>query len=269
MFRYVAFVDEVLMDIERYVGSHRPCRGGGLLGPVGQPVITAFLDDPGATADESSFLPSPALREALSEWESRDPLLELKGVVHSHPGGSSYPSVTDTLAVADNMSLVPWLGRFVHPIVTQQSRRREGHELVLPSALMSVYISEPRPDGTVTVLPAQVHMLPIARDARRLATVLDGQLLPLGTVDVQGVVYVSAVVRLPGVELRLLFSPQYPFQAPIVLGRVRESFDRSGRTLPRSLAAAFRPRGITTLALTWDLSVPEEVRLERAFSAGV
>src|SRR3954470_15587309 len=118
MFRSVVFVDDVLADIERDVAAHQPERGGALLGPVGQPVISRFLPDPQAVTSDITYQPSRALQLAVTQAERSDRNVELKGMLHSHPGGMDHPSSGDRIAIADSLHGAPWLGRFVSPIVT-------------------------------------------------------------------------------------------------------------------------------------------------------
>jgi hypothetical protein len=242
--RLVMIVDVVLDTIEREVSANPPERGGGLLGPIGLPVITAFLPDPHAPPAEVAFRASPAFLRALAAIDNVDSNLELKGILHSRPGTMSCPSGGDTIAFADSLRLAPRLSYYVNPIVTRQYRRPERHELLLPSGIMSVYVSERVTSGRVQAHPAQARVLPIGRDITRLAAVLGGEASPLGTVNVDGMVYVSAAIELGDRELKLLFAPMYPFQPPIALVR--------------------RGSGIVPKPISWDLTVPEQARLESA-----
>jgi len=64
MDRFVVFTDDVLDEIERTVAAHRPERGGALLGPVGQPVVTQFLHDTAAATSGSTDRKSTRLNSS-------------------------------------------------------------------------------------------------------------------------------------------------------------------------------------------------------------
>ena len=256
--RAVVIVDEVLDTVEREIASYPPGRGGGLVGPIGLPVITAFVPDP-QVATGAAFRASSAFREALTMIQNADANIEFKGILHSSPRATSNPSGDGVNVFADSLRLAPWFGRYVNPIVTHQYRRPERHEVLLPSGIMSVYVSERIAVGRAGVYPAQVQVLPIGRDVTRLAVVLGGRVSPLGTVDVDGMVFVSYVVQAGGFELNLLFAPTYPFQSPIVLVESGSAAARSG--LPITTMPDHR---IISIPISWDLAVPERSRLEYA-----
>ncbi len=266
MFRYVAIVDNVLEDIERDVAAHPPERGGALLGPVGLAVVTRFVYDPQATTSGSTFKPSRALQAEVSRIEGQDRTIELKGMLHSHPNFIDYPSDGDHYAFADSLRGAPWLGRFVTPIVTHRTGSSAPHEVALPSGIMSVYISEPLSSGRqVDVQPAQVHILPIARDSAALAKALGGQPLPRGSVEMDGVSYLSAGIALPSLDLQLLLPANYPTQAPCVLAVIDRPLDEPERRLVESFGVEVPASGVVSLPLRWDLSVPEADRLAHCF----
>ncbi|MFC8043329.1 hypothetical protein [Nocardia sp. NPDC057353] len=248
MFRHVSILDTVLTAIDHHVAAPPPERGGGLLGPLGLPVITAFLPDPDAAS--GPFRLSAAFQRALTRVETAEPDLELKGIAHSRSGAVGLPS---SAAVADSLRLAPWLGRFVDVIVTGGNRRAEEHEVLLPNGLMSVFVAEPTSAGTVDIRPARVHIVPVGRDTARLAAMLGAGVSPPTTLDVEGVGFVRALVNTAEFELQLLLPPLYPVQAPLVLvmrGTMFDSAPPAARAFP--------------LAVHWDLTVPAEVRLEHA-----
>lgn len=264
VFRHISLVDSVLAEIDRHVAAHPPERGGGLLGPLGLPLITAFLPDPDAISTATTFGISPAFQRALTRIEQTEPDLELKGVVHSHAEGRDQPSVGDLAAFTDCLRLAPWLGRYVTPIVTHQNQRTKDHQVLLPNGLLSVFVSAPTSLGTIEVRPARVQILPVGRDCTRLATALDASISTPRTVDVEGVVHVAVVMRTAGLKLTLLFPLLYPTQAPIALAERADEFDSGGSTLLDRFGVDHRHHRILPLPLTWDLTVPAESRLVRA-----
>lgn len=265
MFRYVAITDKALADIDKQVAAYRPERGGALLGPVGMPVVTRFVFDQQAMTSGSTFQASPNLQARVSRIERAERDLELKGMLHSHPGGMNHPSSGDRVAFADSLRGAPWLGRYIVPIVTCGTVAAEPHEVQLTHGTISVYVSEPRAwDDRVTLKKASVQVLPVARDAAALARVLGGQPAPHGTIDIDGGVYLSAGVAAPGLDVHLLLPAAYPTQAPLLLATVT---GKPGQRASRFLAGF----GIDAwdsatvwVPLTWDLDVPEESRLLRA-----
>ncbi|MET8777115.1 Mov34/MPN/PAD-1 family protein [Nocardia sp. NPDC004654] len=267
MFRHISIVDSVLASIDQHVAAHPPERGGGLLGPLGLPLIASFLPDSNAISTATTFRASPLFQRMLSRIEEAEPNLELKGIVHSHAEGVDHPSRGDAAAFADSLRLTPWLGRFVNPIVTNQNRRTEDHQVLLPNGLMSVFVSELTPHGSVDVRPARVQILPVGRDCAKLATALGAQAFTPSTVDVEGVGYVSVVLRTVGLQLKLLFPLLYPIQAPIVLAERTDEFDSRTSTLLHRFGVEHRNDRILPLPLTWDLNVPAESRLARALHA--
>lgn len=276
MHRFVAITDIALGDIERRVAARRPERGGALLGPVGLPVVTRFVFDAHATTSGSTFRPSGKLQEAVRNIERNQPDLELKGILHSHPGGMNHPSSGDRIAFADSLRGAPWLGRVVVPIVTCGTRASHSHELQLPSGVISVFVAEPTWGGEVDLQPARVHVIPAARDTASLASLMSGQATAHGTVEVEGVIYLSSGVTLPGLDLHVLLPQDYPTQAPLLLAAVTGDTagvsapaavpDGPGRWLLESLG---NPAPGTTVAvpLTWDLAVPDAGRLSHAIQA--
>jgi proteasome lid subunit RPN8/RPN11 len=268
LYRYVAFLDEVLHKIEHDVASFKPERGGALLGPVGQPVITEFIYDQGAQTSAMTFRPSRRLEEQVRTREDGDPRIEFKGILHSHPGTMSWPSDGDLLAYQDSLRGAPWLGRLVTPIVTVEREPTEAHDISLPSGTMSVFVAECRHGSQtkVAIQPAVTHVLPVARDLTALAEALGGAANPPSNIDVDGQLYVAGVITLPTFDLQLLAGPAYPFTAPIVIAAPRPGVDGTVRGEPR-LGIAWNGSdtpSVRGLSFPWDLQVPDDSRLLRA-----
>lgn len=267
MFRYVAVTDEVLADIDRQVAAHHPERGGALLGPVGMPVVTRFVFDSQASTSRSTFQASRHLQAMVAHIERNDRDLELKGMLHSHPRGMNHPSGGDRIAFADSLRGAPWLGRYIVPIVTCGTEASKPHEVQLASGTMSVYVSEPSSwDGPVSLQPASVQVLPVARDVAALAGALGGSPTPRGTVEIDGVVYLSAGVASPGLDVHLLLPATYPTQAPLLITTVTGDLDQSGGQFLEALGIAAAPGETVWAPLSWDLGVPEPARLLHAVS---
>jgi hypothetical protein len=263
MYRYVAFLDSVLDQIEEHIARFPPERGGALLGPVGQPLVTEFIFDPEAVTSGMTYTPSRWLADKVRARESADPQIEFKGMLHSHPGDMSWPSKGDHHAYEDSLEGAPWLGRLVAPIVTVGTRLRREHEVPLPSGTMSVYIAERRPDspGGVAVEPAEPHVLKISQDLKSLAGALGGTAESPFITDIEGQTYVAGVVGCEGFDLQVLVGPAYPFTPPVVIA-ARRPEAKENLVEPRlGLHWNGNTPASQALRLAWDLEAPDETRL--------
>ncbi len=269
MYRYVAFLDIVLDQIEEHIARFPPERGGALLGPVGQPLVTEFIFDPEARTSGVTYTPSRSLADRVRARESADRQIELKGMLHSHPGNMGRPSQGDHHAYEDSLEGAPWLGRLVAPIVTAGTRLRREHDVPLPSGTMSVYIAERRPDAPagVAVEPAEPHVLKISRDLEGLASALGGTAEPPFVTDIEGQIYVAGVVGCEGYDLQVLVGPAYPFTPPVVIAARRP--DVQGDLDEPRLGLHWNDDSPASqgLRLAWDLETSDETRLLAALLA--
>ena len=269
MYRYVAFLDVVLEQIEEHIARFPPERGGALLGPVGQPLVTEFIFDPEARTSGMTFTPSRSLADRVRARESADQQIELKGMLHSHPGNMGRPSQGDHHAYEDSLEGAPWLGRLVAPIVTVGTRLRREHDVPLPSGTMSVYIAERRPDAPagVAVEAAEPHVLKISRDLETLASALGGTAEPPFITDIEGQIYVAGVVGCEGFDLQVLVGPAYPFTPPVVIAARRP--EAKGDLEEPRLGLHWNGDSPASqgLRLAWDLENPDETRFLAALLA--
>ena len=269
MYRYVAFLDVVLEQIEEHIARFPPERGGALLGPVGQPLVTEFIFDPEARTSGMTFTPSRSLADRVRAREGAGQQIELKGMLHSHPGNMGRPSQGDRHAYEDSLEGAPWLGRLVAPIVTVGTRLRREHDVPLPSGTMSVYIAERRPDAPagVAVEAAEPHVLKISRDLKTLASALGGTAEPPFITDIEGQIYVAGVVGCEGFDLQVLVGPAYPFTPPVVIAARRP--EAKGDLEEPRLGLHWNDDSPTSqgLRLAWDLEAPDETRLLAALLA--
>ncbi|MGH3217778.1 MAG: Mov34/MPN/PAD-1 family protein [Streptosporangiaceae bacterium] len=265
----MAFLDSVLKQIEEHIARFPPERGGALLGPVGQPLVTEFIFDPEARTSGVTFTPSRALADRVRARESADQQIELKGILHSHPGDMGRPSQGDHYAYEDSLEGAPWLGRLVAPIVTIGTRLRREHDVPLPSGTMSVYIAERRPDAPagVVVEPAEPHVLRISRDLKSLASALGGTAEPPFVTDIGGQLYVAGVVGCEGFDLQVLVGPAYPFTPPVVIAARRPEAKGDLAELRLGLLWNGDSPASQGLRLAWDLETPDETRLLAALLA--
>lgn len=269
MHRFVGFLDSALQQIEHDVASHPPERGGALLGPIGQPVVSEFLYDARATTSGSTYQPSSMLQSAVTKAERRDSNIELKGMLHSHPGAMNHPSGGDRVAYADSLRGAPWLGRFICPIVTVGRQSHDEHEIQTPSGVISVFVASLANSGGVDLQPAVAQIVPIGRDVAELASNLGGQSLPIGTVELGGIIYLTSGVQAEMLELQLLFPATYPNEPPMVLatGRsprgIRRSRNHEQWNIPGSAGETVQ------LPVPWSLDIPDDERLIGAVIPGI
>jgi len=269
MYRYMAFLDTVLEQVEEHIARFPPERGGALLGPVGQPLVTEFIFDPEARTSGVTYTPSLSLADKVRARESADQQIELKGILHSHPGNMSRPSQGDHHAYEDSLEGAPWLGRLVAPIVTVGTRLRREHDVPLPSGTMSVYVAERRPDAPagVVVEPAEPHVLKISRDLKSLASALGGTAVPPFITGIEGQLYVAGVVGCEGFDLQVLVGPAYPFTPPVVIA-ARQPDAKGDLEEPRlGLHWNGDSPASQGLRLAWGLEAPDETRLLAALLA--
>ena len=263
--REVAFHDSALTHINDFIAAYPPERGGALIGPVGQPVVSAFLPDPHASVTGVTYTPSPELRHLVAQTERANSTLELKGIIHSHPGGYDHPSGGDHRAFADTLQKAPWLGRGIFPIITAQVRAADDdrHRVLLDAGIMSVYVAEARVGGVVQVEPARPRVIHFQRDVTLIARRLGASVESVGThIDVDGALYAGASLRDDTTEVTALFPLLYPTAPPLILlTRRAESKGTSQLSkLAASVASDSESRTVA-LPLAWSLNVDERDRL--------
>jgi hypothetical protein len=269
----VAFHDTALAEIDSFIAAHAPERGGALLGPVGQPVVSLFLPDPHAVVTGVTYTPSEALRQRVAATERANSYLELKGIIHSHPSRMDHPSGGDHRAYADSLLKAPWLGRFICPIVTSQIRRDAGdqHRIRLNAGFMSVYVAEARGGGAVAVEPARPRVIPLRRAVALLAERLGASVSSVGLqTEVGGTLYTAASLQDETTDVTALFPSLYPTAPPLILLTRRVDAAKSSllSRLCADLADGQAP-GTVALPLSWSLNVDEQIRLSAALDGAV
>jgi proteasome lid subunit RPN8/RPN11 len=271
--REVAFHDAAVADINDFIAVHPPERGGALLGPVGQPVVSRFLPDPRAAVTGVTYTPSQALRDAVAQIERSGVNLELKGMIHSHPSGMAHPSGGDHRAFADTLAKAPWLGRGIFPIVTADARREadQGHRIQLRAGNMSVFVAEARVGGAIQVEPARPRVIPFSRDVAVLASGLGVTVESHATITAVGdTLYAAAILRSGATEVTALFPPLYPMAPPLILLTPRGEDDGTNvaARIAADLIGGGQPRTVA-LPLAWDMNMDEERRLATALDGAL
>jgi molybdopterin/thiamine biosynthesis adenylyltransferase/proteasome lid subunit RPN8/RPN11 len=209
--------DWVLRAIDLDIAARPPERGGALLGPRGRPFVTAFAPDPGATTSSSSFRPSRALAARVKELEG-DALLELKGIVHSHPRGLDRPSEQDARELATGLRLNGHMACYLAPIVTEADEAELGHhELALTRAKISFFAGWRAGGGTADVRPLTVRPVPLVGDLERLSGNLGGAAPEVFAADLGLGTVAGGRVAVAQGELLVLVHELYPALPPVVL----------------------------------------------------
>lgn len=209
--------DWVLRAIDVEIAARPPERGGALLGPRGRPFVTAFAPDPDATTSSSSFRPSRALAARVKELEA-DALLELKGIVHSHPRGFDRPSEQDARELATGLRLNGHMPCYLAPIVTElDGAELDHHELPVGGAKISFFAGWRTSRGSADVRPMRVHSVPLIGDLERLSRSMGGSAPEVFAADLGLGAVAGGRVAIERGELLVLVHELYPSLPPIVL----------------------------------------------------
>lgn len=241
--------DWVLRAIEAALGVPPPERGGALLGPPGRPTVTRFEPDPDAECTAASYVPSRELALRVKQVE-RDQGLELKGLVHSHPGTVDVPSEQDARELAVGLAQNPHLASYLAPLVTRAERPGPlgAHELALPSGKISFHAALRLRGGGTRVAPARAREVPLLRDLEAAAAALGAPAPEVLLSDGgAGPLLAGRLALHGGGELLLLAAEPYPDVPPLAL---------------------LTERGETTqLPLDWRLEAHGAARLVGALAA--
>lgn len=252
--REVVFHDSVIEQIDSLIAAFRPERGGILLGPIGIPVVSKFIADPDAAATNVTYTPSRQVGITVSEVESSSNV-EVKGIIHSHPGSMDHPSSGDHQSYANWMARMPWIPFLITPIVTVGGYARGGapHKIGLSNGEMSVFVAEGRANNAVQLFTVTPRVLKITSAIANIAEALNATLsdAPVVYIPIDGHPFASTSLKgSDGEPITVLLPYTFPLQAPMILvSRSRAS---------ESVAAA--------LPLAWDLNVPDDERLVRALA---
>ncbi|ACL66456.1 UBA/THIF-type NAD/FAD binding protein [Anaeromyxobacter dehalogenans 2CP-1] len=241
--------DWVLRALDAELGGHPPERGGALLGPPGRPLVTRFEPDPGAHASASRWAPSAGLGERVTALE-RGEGLELKGLVHSHPGALDQPSAQDARELAAGLAHNPHLACYLGPIVSLEPPAGLGaHEVALARGKLSLFAARRSRGGGAEVAPEPLRAIPLLRDLERAAQALGGgRAEPFVTDAGEGPLLAGRLRLDGGGELLVLAGEHYPALPPVAL-------------------AAGEREASGQLALSWPLALAEDERLAAALAA--
>lgn len=250
--REVIFHDSVIEQIDTFIAAFRPERGGILLGPIGIPVVSQFIADPGAVATNVTYTPSQQVGRQAAEAERKGGV-EVKGIIHSHPGLMDHPSAGDHQSFANWMARMPWLPFLVTPIVTVGTYARGGapHKVTLSNGEMSVFVAENRAGNAIHQTTAEPRILNITGAVADIAEALNATPSNASVVYVKVEGHPFASTSLTGQDgktITVLLPYTFPLHAPMILTPPTRAGDTD----------------TVALSLAWDLNIPKDERLVRA-----
>ncbi|TVR16496.1 MAG: hypothetical protein EA401_01260 [Planctomycetota bacterium] len=177
MIMYLRWYDTVLKDIDQYILCHQPERGGALLGPRGQAVVSHFVPDPQAATTTVSYVPSAALGVAVRQLETQE-AVEYKGIIHSHPSSLAQPSGPDLVEFGEQLRVNPHLGWFIAPIAVHgPGNPQAAHEIIRDQGRIAVYAARrphPHEPGPVGLRRLRSGIIPSVFLVRALSQTLCG-----------------------------------------------------------------------------------------------
>lgn len=105
------------------IGGRRPETGGILLGPIRGDEVTDFYFDATAACSGATYTPDylTLRRKMQEEWIPAG--VDMKGFVHSHPGGFDRLSLGDLVYVRRLLAKNPDMKVFAAPIVIPEAFR--------------------------------------------------------------------------------------------------------------------------------------------------
>ena len=212
-------MDKVISEIATLIAAHPPERGGALLGFIGRPFVTRFVFDDYARATQITYQPSRDLAQKVMEVEAHEDL-ELKGIIHSHPGGMDHPSGQDEYELRVGLEINTHMPFYLAPIVTRLIRPQnlDNHELQAGLGKISFYAAYRKRGGKVQVRRIPVTEVPMQQDLLRICSAFGSSRPPdIFITNFSMVQMPAGRVVLDGLELLFLFSDLYPAVPPILL----------------------------------------------------
>ncbi len=250
--REVVFLSGVIAEIEKEIAAYAPERGGLLVGPIGLPVVSSFLPDPEAAATSVTYSPSGRVSALAHEIQQR-PGMEVKGIIHSHPGMMNYPSGGDHRSFMNWLDRFHWLSHLITPIVTVgEELPEESNQIRIAGGIISVHVAEARAGSTVKVTPVQSRVVDPHAVGATVVAALGATIPARGTTmfaPLDGhLMAVASGTDARGNPVTVLVPYTFPLQPPVVLVQDPKKADAS----------------VVALPLTWDLNLPEAARLDAA-----
>jgi molybdopterin/thiamine biosynthesis adenylyltransferase/proteasome lid subunit RPN8/RPN11 len=161
---FLLITDEAIEEVRSTVGRFKPESGGALLGPRSSRSLSSFIFDEDASVSDVTYKVSANLELAVNAAERQSPATQLKGILHSHPGGLSTPSSTDCQSFADYIEANDQLEDLVAVICTFRngSSHISEHELLMGDLCFSFYVAHPSAHSSL-VQPIVPRVCPVGR----------------------------------------------------------------------------------------------------------
>lgn len=218
----------VLAALDEHIGAFDPERGGALLGPQfhGRFFITMFIPDPTASTTSVSYVPSEKITAAVRQAEISYNLV-LKGIVHSHPKGHDYPSLTDHHSFHKTLHENKHLQYLITPIITHDVARNP-HELALrqSGSKISFFVAAINASG---IIVKPVHAVKIFEEdpVKRISPLFEGVARELGlnSTKMDRGFFDSQLLWTMSLhdqqaDMMFIFGDQFPMIPPILLATV-------------------------------------------------
>jgi proteasome lid subunit RPN8/RPN11 len=246
------FTDRAIAQIAESVGNHPAERGGALLGPRGYDVVTEFIFDTDGSVTGSSYVPSVNLTKRVNV-EEQSQSVELKGIVHSHPGSLDRPSSQDHQSIANLLRANPRMGLALTPVVTRtRSSPDRGHVMDLGASYMNVFVASLLRDGGLDLATEPAVEIRLGKDLQAaLSRVGRGvQCTPTSLGEWEGTTVLMAEGAINNRSYMAISSFSYPLVPPVLL-----------RTSERG--------GTEQVPVAWPLGSTAAANLERAIRGSI
>lgn len=254
-----AITDDALARVAETVGRLRPESGGAMLGPRGSSLVSHFIFDKHAQTTGASYVPSEELGIAVNQAERTGGGLELKGILHSHPGGMNHPSSTDLASFESYLVSNPHLEDLAVVICTFSRETLRPNEIQLGDLRYSLFRAFRTGAGTALLRSEKPRVLPVEGLQRALLDALGPGWSATGTeamvTDGTGALLFQ-LEKEARAQAIVVVPESYPGTAPVVhieldTGSTStlalpwawgESFDHRVNEYARALSVAFQHR---------------------------
>lgn len=113
----------VLCQVMSTIAARRPEAGGILLGPIGSSFITGFYFDATASCSGVTYTPDHVTLARIMREQWLPAGIDMKGFVHSHPGGFDRLSAGDMTYIRRLLASNEDMSVFAAPIVIPEAFR--------------------------------------------------------------------------------------------------------------------------------------------------
>jgi molybdopterin/thiamine biosynthesis adenylyltransferase len=182
-------------------------------------LVSHFIFDEHAQTTGASYVPSEELGIAVNQAERAGGGLELKGILHSHPGGMNHPSTTDLASFESYLVSNPHLDDLAVVICTFAREALRSNEIQLGDLRYSLFRAFRTGSGTALLRAEKPRVLPIEGLQRVLVDVLGADWSASGTeaMVTDGTGALLFQLEKEGRPQAIVVVPEsYPGMAPVV-----------------------------------------------------